>query len=163
MPWRLLQLEIFEIRAMTEVRRMARQRLPAGHGLLRESIARAAVLLFLVMMSCEVVGLSAASDQDDNDEAAALRLKICVVNPFQMRLADGREVAAPIFAKVGTTVVTAAKHISERNFTLIPDGAELLGSRSTSSPRRRPKSSALERQHRPKSSPVVPRFWCTII
>ena len=66
----------------------------------------------------------------ESDDTETLRLRICVTLP--MKTGDGPDsaVANPLVVSAGIAMATAAQHIAQRNFTLIPDGAALLGQRT---------------------------------
>ena len=66
----------------------------------------------------------------ESDDTETLRLRICVTLPMKTSNGPDSAVANPLVVNVGFAMATAAQHIAQRNFTLIPDGAALLGHRT---------------------------------
>jgi len=62
--------------------------------------------------------------------AAPLFLKLCNVANIEVVRADGSLVPLPALATALAVAVAAVEHVNTRNFTLVSDGADLLGNRA---------------------------------
>ena len=76
-----------------------------------------------------LISLLASTVVSGERNAGSLRLKICVAVPMQIKVSPDKLIPIPVVVKAGAAIALAAKHISDRNFTLVPDGAPLLGDR----------------------------------